>query len=139
MSLDCIHCPIHFSAEAPAVCCDMNSNQIASLGTSLWPTAQDATVGPSKSFLDLSGHPIMYRKHLSLHTKTHVNSFHTHFTARFLNFPTSATVFIRVQGNNLLAYLVLGTNAASYSKLIRLFALKLNWWVMQQAKTVAKC
>ena len=59
---------------------DMNSNQLTSLGISLWPTAQEATVGPSKSFLDLSWRPIKYPKHVSLHTKTRVHSFHTHIS-----------------------------------------------------------
>lgn len=75
---DCVHSLMHFSVHALAVCCDMNSNQLTSLGISLWPTAQEATVGPSKSFLDLSQRPIKNHKHVSLHTKTCVNSYHTH-------------------------------------------------------------
>lgn len=58
----------------------MNSNQLTSLGISLWPTAQEATVGPSEFYLDLSWRPIKYPKHVSLHTKTHVNSFHKHIS-----------------------------------------------------------
>lgn len=101
---------MHFSVHALAVCCDMSSNQLASLGISLWPTAQEATVGPSKSFLDILWRPIKYPKHVSLQTKTHLNSFHTHISQPDFECSNFETVFIPVQRNPVVAYLALWTN-----------------------------
>lgn len=66
-------------SKIAAVLCGMNSNQLTSLGISLWPTAREATLGPSKSFLDLSLYPIKYHKHINWQAQIHAHKhLHTH-------------------------------------------------------------
>lgn len=66
-------------SKIAAVLCDMDSNQLTSLGISLWPTAREATLGPSKSFLDLSLYPIKYHKHINWQAQIHAHKhLHTH-------------------------------------------------------------
>lgn len=54
--------------------CGVNSNQLTSLGISLWPTAQEATVGSWKSFLDRSLFLIKCHKDINWHPDMHVDT-----------------------------------------------------------------